>query len=158
MNKFKRGFTMIEMLIYMGLLSMFLVVLSGMFVSILQVQLDSETTAGLQQDGQYFLSRLAYDLERPSNTVTTPAAAGQNSPSLVSNLFTYGQNGSNFQITDSVGTDNLNSNETQVSNLKFLRLGNGAKDTIQVSFTLKSVAKRQSGQESRNFITTVGLR
>jgi len=149
----KRGFTIIEMLIYMGLLSIFLVVMSGMFISILDVHLESQAAAGVQQDGQYILLRLAYDMQRAGTFTVSVDNKTLTSPGF----FTYSETGGN--LTN--GTDVLNGSQTAISNLKFVRLANsaaGSKATVQVSFTLKSLVQRQSGPEVRNFETTVGLR
>lgn len=158
----KQGFTIIEMLVYMGILAIFLVVMSGAFVSILNLQLESEGTSGVQQDGQYILSRMIYDIQRSSG-ITTPSGAGSNSPSLVANgnLFSYAWDSvsKNLVYTDLVGSPvNLNSNETLVTYANFQRLSGGTKDTFQVTLTLKSVAVKKSGPEIRNVTTTIGLR
>ena len=56
-------------------------------------------------------------------------------------------------------SDQLNSTETSISELSFLRLeGSDGKDAVQVSFTLVSEATQRSGKKIVNFQTTGGLR
>lgn len=155
--KYKQsGFTLLEMLIYMGLSAIFLVSLSQVFVMIANVRLGAQALSMVQQDGQYLLSRLNYDISN-SQTISTPAI-GQTSNTLVTNSFTYSLNNGDLEITDSSGTEALNSSESKISNLQFLHLGTPPKDTIQVSFTLTSVAKSLSGEEVKNFKTTLGIK
>src|SRR3972149_9396014 len=77
----RRGFTIVEMIIYCSILISFLYVLTNMFVSILDMQLESETTSSVTQDSRYLFSRFAYDLGRAS-AIVTPAALGEQSNTL----------------------------------------------------------------------------
>src|SRR3990172_6790072 len=49
----RRGFTIIELILYMGMLSILLAVLSQIFVSILNVQLESQSSSSIEQDSRY---------------------------------------------------------------------------------------------------------
>ena len=159
----KKGFTLVEMLLYMGFLTAFLVVLTQIFVSTLNVQLESEANSSIQQDGRFIMTRLTYDIER-ATSISTPASLGGQSSNLVMTIsggtYTYAISGNNLVLTTSLGTDQINGEGTKVSNLLFKRIGNsGGKNTFQITFTLTSVVKRQSGNpDVKNFSTTVGLR
>lgn len=157
----QKGFTLIEQLIYMGLLSIFLITLTEMFVSILNVRKESEAVSAVEQDGRFILARLAYDLNR-ADSITTPAAAGATGNTLVIVIggvsYTYSLNGTNIQIASTVATEKINSTGTTVSNLTFQRIGNGNKDTIKTQFTINGVTQRNNGIETRTFTTTVGRR
>lgn len=151
------GFTLVEMLMYMGLSAIFLVSLSQIFVLIANIRLESEATSAVQQDGQYLLSRFEYDLGR-STSITLPPL-GQNGNTLQTNVFTLALDGSgNLQLTEGALIDNLNSSNSKLSNLSFLHLGTTPKDTVQVSFALTSNGRSQAGPETRQFQTTLGLR
>jgi type II secretory pathway component PulJ len=158
----KKGFTIVELLIYMTLLSGFLLLMTRIFSSTLDVQLESESQSAIQQDSRYILSRLTYDIQR-ATSVTTPATQGGSGATLamviggVTN--TYALSGTNLTLTNSNPADQLNSINTQVSGLLFKRIGNvGGKDTVQVQFTLTSSTKRIQGADVKSFQTTVGLR
>ncbi len=158
----KKGFTLVEMLIYMGLLSILIVIMVDLFASSLDVQLESQATSAVQQDARFLLSRLTYDVQNAQN-VLVPATIGSQSASLQLSInsvnYTYALNNGNIQLTNNNGTDNLNSFDTTVSNLTFKKLGNGSgKDTVQIVFTLTSKVVRNTGAETKNFQTTVGLR
>ena len=161
----KRGFTLIEIIIYMALLSIFLLTLTDIFVSILDVQLESDATSAVEQDGRFILSRMAYDIPRASS-IDIPPQIGQTRSNLRMTIggvtYEYAENGGNLQLTNNLGTSNLNGSETAVSNLSFQKIANsavvGTKETIKINFTIESITQRTQGPEVRNFQTTVGRR
>jgi prepilin-type N-terminal cleavage/methylation domain-containing protein len=157
-----KGFTLVELLLTMALMGMFLVVLTDVVSSTLNVQTEAEAVSALSEDGRFLLARLDYDLQR-ATSITTPASLGSSGSTLVMDIGgvanTYALSSGNLQLTNGAGTTNLNSNEATVSDLSFQRLGNsGGKDTIRVSFTVTSVARTDQGQDSRTFTTTFGRR
>jgi len=162
-SKFIKGFTLVELLIYMGLLSIILVVLSQIFGSILDAQLESEATSSVHRDGRFILSKLTYDVHR-ANSIVLPASLGASSTSLqldISGINTYSLNNGNLELTDSLGTNNLNSGDTIVSNLTFTRIGNSvanAKNTVRIFYTVTSKVIRPKGLETKDFQTTIGIR
>ncbi|MFH1832603.1 MAG: prepilin-type N-terminal cleavage/methylation domain-containing protein [Candidatus Levyibacteriota bacterium] len=152
------GFTLIELLIYLGIFSMLLLVLVQLFTAILDVQLDTEATSGVQEDGKYLFSRLNYDIGRASD-VKVPLSYGVESQTLTitinSDDYVYSLNNGNLML----GADQLNGNDTSVSNLSFMQLGQTeGKSTIKVAFTLTSKTIKKSGPESKTFQTAIGLR
>ncbi|KKR78338.1 MAG: hypothetical protein UU23_C0001G0102 [Candidatus Curtissbacteria bacterium GW2011_GWA1_40_9] len=158
----KKGFTLIELIMYMALMSIFLVVLSELFLSILEVRKESEATSGVEQDARYILSRLYYDLNRASS-ITTPATPGSSSSTLVAIISgdtnSYSASGGNLTLTNNAGTNNLNSSASSISNLNFQKIGaSGIGQTVKIDFTLTGKTQRTGGAEIRDFTTTVGLR
>jgi prepilin-type N-terminal cleavage/methylation domain-containing protein len=158
----QQGLTLIELLIVMGILSVFMVVLTDVFSAVARVRSESEATSAVAMDGRYVLSRLSYDIQRASS-VTTPATLGASSASLVlvinSVTQTYAISGGNLQLTNDFGTNNLNGSETTVSGLTIQRLGNsGGKETLKIGVTVTSDAIRDGGQETKTYTTTVGRR
>ena len=158
----ERGFTLVEMLITMGLMSIFMLVLTDIISAVGDVQVESEATSAVSQDGRFILARLSYDIGRASS-VTTPGSLGSTTSSLVLVIggvtYTYALSGGNLQLSVSPNTDNLNGADTTISSFTVQRLGNaGGKETLTVQFTVTSVAVRDSGAEVRTFTTTVGRR
>ncbi len=162
-NKFstRLGFTTIELLLYMGILTILISVLASIFGAIIDSKLESEATSSVDQDGRYILARLSRDMQS-ATSIASPAAGLQGSAlqiSVNSIAQTYAVNISNdLQITKSGQSDNLNSVDTSVSNLTFKRIGNGdVDDTIQMQFTLTSKIQRRAGtSEVKSFKTTFG--
>src|SRR5690348_1642839 len=122
----QKGQTLVEMLLYMGLLSILITSLSSVFSATIQAQLDSKSTSSVDQDGRYIFAKLTRDfsnLDTTTNNITTPATPGTTASSLQmsvgGNTYTYSLNGTNLQLVNNNGTDQLNSADTKVSNLSF---------------------------------------
>ncbi len=163
--KVKKGFTLIELLIYMGIFSILLAVTLQMYGSVFDLQLESQATSSVNVDGRYIAERFRYDVSRASS-ITIPSLIGASGSAMTivanSQNISYGLDDGNLILENSItGTsDQLNSNETKVSNLSFLRIegDSNGKDILQISYTLTSEANRRSGKEVVNFKTTGGLR
>jgi prepilin-type N-terminal cleavage/methylation domain-containing protein len=158
----QKGFTLVELLIVMGLFGILLTVVTDMFVSTLDVQIESSAHSTVSQDGRFILARISYDVERASS-ITTPASLGASGPALAMVVggvaYSYALSGNNLQLTTNLGANNLNSSETTISSLSFQRLGNVAgKDTIRLSFLVTSKAQPNQGPRTETFTTTVGRR
>lgn len=161
---FQRGVTLVELLLYMGILSVLLTVLTSVFVSALDVQSESSATSSVEQDGNYILGRFAYDVHR-AQSINIPAANGAVSDSfqiVVNGVnYTYSVDASNNLIlTDNLGANNLNNYGTSVSSFSVQRLGNagGIENTLRINFIVTSRTKRISGYETKNFQTNLSLR
>lgn len=165
----QKGFTLIELLLYMGILSILLMVLVGLFGSIVNVNLESQATSAVSSDGRYMLGRMTYDL-RQATSISQPAVGSTSATLQFSKAdgktYTYtlsaGQNGQeNVMLSDGTNTDQINSYGTSTSNLSFTRLittGTSRNTAITISFTLTSTIHDQKGYQQENFQTTIGTR
>jgi len=161
-TKQSKGVTLVELVIYMGILSVILVIFIDMFALIVDKQMETESISSVQQDSNYILSRLPYDFGRAQN-VEIPATAGATTTTLRlmidAGVYDYHISNNNLVVDHNGQTEQVNGYDTTVSNLTFLRLGeNNTQDLIQIKFTLTSKAKKQSGNEIIEFSTTLGLR
>jgi len=157
-----KGFTLIELVLYVGIFSILVTVLSAIFASIVTVQLDAKAVSSVDQDGRYIMGKLFYDMR--ASSIASPSASGQQTSTLQlqrnSINYTYSlDSNSNLQIknlsTNEVNV--LNGYDTKVTGLSFLRLGTGgSNDTIQLNYTVTSKISKPSGTESRSFQTTLG--
>ncbi|MBI4084779.1 MAG: hypothetical protein HY431_02635 [Candidatus Levybacteria bacterium] len=160
---FNKGFTVIEMVVYIGTLAIFLAILTQVFTSILNIRTKTESTSSLEQDSKYILSRLVYDINR-AQAITTPGSLGDQGSRLDitidGNPYSYFISGNNLMMTDTTGTYALNSNGTTVSGLNFLRLGPEltGRNTVQVNLTITSAALSTTGVDKHVIQTTVGTR
>lgn len=138
----RRGFTLIEFLIYVALLGIFLGVLTNILVTTLETLTESAQQSIVDIDAKYILGRLAYDVGRATSMTVS-------SGTLTLDVGTYTLANGNLLL----GSDRLNSFDSQVSNFVTTRIGNGTgKDTVKISFDLTS------GNEIKSLTTTVGLR
>lgn len=159
----KAGFSLVELIVYMGILSALLVVFTDIFTSILDNELSSQRTSSVAQDGRYIYSRLIYDINRAQGIVL-PANLGDTSVSLqaviAGKLYTYALSNGNLTITDDTGTSYmLNSYDTTISGLQFTRLGNATgKHTFRINFDVTGKILMHGTTEVKSFQTTAGLR
>lgn len=138
----KKGFTLIEFLIYMALLGMFLIVMTNILATTLETLTESSQASTIDSDAKYILARLAYDVGRASSLTVSAGT-------LTLDVGTYTATSGNLFL----GSDRLNSFDSTVANFTATRIGNGTgKDTVKVSFDLTS------GNETKSLTTTVGLR
>lgn len=162
----QKGVTIIELLVYVGLLSMFMIVLLDVFTSILGAKVESQSTSGVSQDTRYILSKLTYEINN-ADSISAPANFGVTANSLTlvdgANSYTYSLDGAgNLNIISAAGTQRLNGADTKITDISFTKLGNAGvidnKPTIRVSFTVESLIEEPSGQQEQTINTTVGLR
>lgn len=158
----KKGFTIIELIIYMGLMAIFLVVLTEIFLSVLDVQTESQQNSSVEQDGKFILARLNYDISQASSITSPTLGQASSSATIVEGGVNYtydGTSGNNLVLVNNQGSNQLNSAGSSTSNVVFTHLGNvGGKNSLQVKFRLTSTASRNAGKEIRDFETTLGLR
>ncbi len=160
----KRGFTLVELLLYLGIFSILLTVTLQMFGSVFELQLESQAKSSVDVDGKFIINRFNYDVSRASS-IALPVTLGASESALTivvnSQSLTYSLSNGDINLSNvSTGTtDQLNSTETTASSLSFTRLeGIAGKDLIQMSFTLTSEVTQRKGKEIRSFQTTGGLR
>jgi type II secretory pathway pseudopilin PulG len=157
-SNFEKGFTLVELIIYMGLLSGFLLILTSLFTAILDTRISTQAVSSVEQDGRFILSRLAFDINRASSILVP------NAQSLVLTIngqsYTYSVNSSKLQLASPAGTDLLDGSGTTINNLNIQRVANlgGWEETFRIQFNLSSVAQRQAGSEVRDFQTAIGRR
>lgn len=156
--KSRIGVTIVELLIYMGMFSILILMLTQVFASTLELRRESEAYSAVSQDLRYILSRFDYDIKRASS-ISTPATLGSQSSTLTlvidSANHVYSLSNGNL-VVNSV---QLNNFDTTVSDLSFLRLGNsGGKHSLKISYTVTGRVLKGSGVESKTVTTTIGLR
>lgn len=168
MKKYKnkqKGFSLVEILVYMGLFSILLIPLMKLFTSTVDVRLESEATSSVAQDGRYILSKLSYDIHRAS-TVNSPSLGNSDSTLHISGTgidYTYKVDGDNLVVINNIvglAEDSLNSEGTTIPQITFNTLGNGTgKKVVQVSVQVQSKVIRQGNRkELKTFQTIVGTR
>lgn len=170
----QRGFTLVELLLYMGVFSILLVVLLELFGTILSTHVESQATSSVDQDGSFILSRLTYDIHN-SSLVTNPTLGNSCTATPIDTSCKLELSATIYELNvDADGNVNLlltanenpseqlNSKNTEMKEITFRTLGNSvanAKPSVELQFTLKSKALRTGGQpQMQTFKTTVGTR
>jgi len=160
-SQINKGFSLVELLIYMGLMSIFSMVLLDIFTTTLNQKLASESTSALSYDSRYILSKLSYDINN-SDTITSPllgvtSSALQFTASGSAN--TYSLINGNLDKTSGGVSMNLNGTDTGIDAITFKNLGvAGGKPTIQIVYTIRSKILVSGGTQVQTIHTTVGTR
>lgn len=160
--RFARGFTLVELLVYMGLMSIFLLVLLDIFSVTLNTKLSSQSTASIAADSRYVLSKLSYDINN-ADSVTDPILGESTSRLQIVNsgiTETYSLSSGNLVKTIGGVSSRLNGLDTSFDSITFKNIGNfGGKPTIQVAYKIKSNITLQGNRiQTQEINTTIGTR
>ncbi|MEI6228437.1 MAG: prepilin-type N-terminal cleavage/methylation domain-containing protein [Candidatus Saccharibacteria bacterium] len=163
----KKGFTLIETLLYMAILSVVIVALSSFLFLSYTSRVKASVIAEVEQQGSQTLNLITQNI-RNSASITAPALgnsgasltlteyAGANSPTV------FDQSGNTMRITEGASAAvNITSNRVVVSNLSFQNLTRfGTPGNVKVSFTLTHINPDNRGEYiySKNFTATASLR
>lgn len=151
----KKAFTIVELLLFMGLVSGLLLILTQILQQALELQLESVAFSSVHQDEAYLLTRLGYDIRRASSIVT-PAGPGQTSSSLQLSIsgqpYTYSLSNGRLVLTAPASSEPLSSLLVTASNFTVQRLGAGASDSLKISLSLTDQS------QTRQLSTTISLR
>lgn len=159
----KRGFTLIELILYMGLFSILTLLIAQVFGVVFEAQIENDANVSVSTDAKYIMNRFSYDMNRASS-ITIPSTPGATSSSMTvvvnsQNLRYSLDNGKLILSNLTTGTsDQLNSSDASISAVAFRRLDGGGKDVVEFYFLLNSIAVKRSGRESRGYTTSAGLR
>lgn len=158
----RQGFTLLELIIYMGIFSMVLLILVQIFGVALDIMGESQAKSTVAQDGEYINLRLGYDIKR-AESVSVPLGIGEESNNLQIVIngenFSYALVNGMLTTTNNAGAFDLNGFDTTVSNLNFKKIGyENGKDNIVLSFTISSKTLNRGKVETRNFQTAFALR
>lgn len=158
----KNGFTLIELVLFMGLFSIILGILVNLFSVIVDAQMEVQSTSAVESDSKFITTRLMHDIQR-AESILTPATLGAQTATLNLSIsgtdFQYALSNGNLELTEGTDVDNLNSAETNVTSISFQRLGNiGGKNAVKVSFSISGRNPSAAGSEMKIVTTTIGLR
>lgn len=156
-----RGFSLVELLIYMALMSIFLLVLLDVFTTTLNTKLSTQSTSALSYDSRYILSKLAYDVNNADSIASPAIGATSDTLQLVASgsTNTYSIINGNLVKTSGGVSMSLNGNDASLDAISFKNIGNaGGKPTIQVIYTMRSRIIVSGGTQTQTINTTVGTR
>jgi prepilin-type N-terminal cleavage/methylation domain-containing protein len=164
-NPLQSGFTLIEMLLYMGIFSILLLVLMQILTGILSVKAESESTSSVAQDQAYIMNRLAYAIHRASLIETPTLGDSGSTLHLTGNGFdeTYTTQDNTLVMTDATTgiTDAVSGYDTNAA-VTFRTYGNteaNSKLSVSVALTLTSKTMRYGQrQETKRVNTTIQTR
>lgn len=161
------GFTLVELMLYVGISSILLMSTSFFMSALLTSRVKNQTIAEVDQQGMQVMHVITQAL-RNASTINSPAQ-GASGPSLSLNTYTgslnptiFNLSGGVISITEGVATPvALNNSRVSVSALTFYNLSRGGTPgTIRVQFTLSYINNigRSEYNYSKVFIGSASLR
>lgn len=162
MKKIERGFTVVELLIYMLIFSMLLLVLTNVFSTVLDVMSESQSRSAVLRNGEFIIARLSYDIKR-AEEIVVPASVGDlgNNLKLTINSeeYDYALTGSDLTLTNNNVSNKLNGFDADIDSASFRALGyENEKKMVEISITVTSKILHNNTYETKNFKSTVGIR
>lgn len=165
--KTKKAFTLMEVLLYVSIVSIMLVVLSTFLAAISQSRVRSQVIADVNEQGVQIMQLITQTV-RNATSITVPAAAGSGStltvvvPTGSLSPTTFDLSSGVMRIKEGAGAVvNLTSNRVTVSSLTFTNLTRtGTFGTVRIQFTLAHTNpdNRKEFSYSETFYGTATLR
>ncbi|HEX8993685.1 MAG TPA: hypothetical protein VF803_00340 [Candidatus Paceibacterota bacterium] len=163
-----RGTSLLELIIYIGILSFVLLAATGSFTMIDRGRGTSETRSEVDSNIRFALDKMSQDVKAAS-AITTPAAAGGTGNTLVltvsGNSITYSVSNNTLQRQVGAGTpDALTASSTLVQSLFVTRLENynaalnATTISVRISLSAKYNSSSPDWQYAASATTTATLR
>jgi|GEM_PF-1955181 len=145
MCKSSSGYTLIELLVYIGVFALVAVGLTTTFVAVTRVQTEQTSDVEIDQQSAFLLSRLQdyianaslidIPVSAPTSTLRLRVPAHTSDPTVIT------VTGGVVYVAQGAGTPQpLTSNKVSVSNLTFTRQANpGSHDSVSLSFRMSPV-------------------
>jgi len=166
-NQKRKGFTLLEILLYAGIAAVILSTASFFFILMLKSRVENQTAAEVEQQGIQMM-QIITQTARNAQGINSPAA-GASAGSLSLALADSAKNPTVFDISASIlrikeGSDPvvvLNSPNVTVTNLTFTNLSRtGTKGTVRIQFTLAHInpGAREEYEYAKTFYGSASLR
>lgn len=132
----KNAFTIVELLLYMGIFSVLVAVLGNIFLTLMDQQLDTQSNTEVTQNLNYIFVRLAHDTYAASS-VTVPSS--QTMVLVINGVNnTYSLSGNNLILTVAGVSNSLNTPDVSITNFTVTKLGTVGKSNVHIGLTITS--------------------
>ncbi|MBI4252913.1 type II secretion system protein [Candidatus Uhrbacteria bacterium] len=163
----KRGFTLVELLLYVGILATLMLVTSLLLSAILQARVKSQTIAEVEQQGAQAMHVITQTL-RNADGINSPgqglgaASLSVNTYTLANNPTLFDLSGGIVRITEGAGQATpLTNTRVTVSSLSFQNFSRSSTPgTIRIQFIVSAVNASGSNEYDfqKTFIGSASLR
>ncbi|MCA9372629.1 type II secretion system protein [Candidatus Woesebacteria bacterium] len=158
----QNGFTLVELLVYFGLFAILIVVINSLFITSLEQQTQDLSRSALQQESEYILAKLKYDIYN-ADTVSLPENPGDQGGVLELETdgvtSTYQLSGEKLTKTSGGEVWDVTSNRVAVESVQFEnQSGLTPSQIIGLSVVLHSTQEDERASASRTVSTSVSRR
>lgn len=162
-----KGFTLIELMLYVSLAAIILLLISLFLTTVLQARIKNQTVYEVEQQGSQILENVSGVIRNAKN-INLPTA-GNSSPIIslatvdgLKDPTIFSLSGNTLTIKEGIGSViNLSSNRVSIDSLTFTNISRtGTPGSIRVILTLSHVnaANRNEYEFNQTFYETVSLR
>lgn len=163
-NIYRKGFTLVELIIYLALFSVLLAITTSLFGDSLQVSSESNAVSSVSQDARFILSQITGNVRKASD-ITQPSTNGAAASTLalvvdgIPNTYYVDEN-YNLILASGSAYYQLTDYNSSISAFSVTRLGNpsGIETTVQIIISLQSRIKNATGYETETLQTTIAKR
>lgn len=158
----KKAFTLVELLIALGMFAMLFMVVSDVLGSIMRTRVISSAENEIARESSWILTRMGYDVSR-ADAIIFPEA-GSSSDNLVlminGNPYTYKVFNEKLVFGESGSEEPIIDEGVKIVDLTITRMQDLAgKANVQINLTLVSTARIAGGiTPTRQLVTTYALR
>ena len=166
-TKKSKGFTLIEMLLYIVITVAVLYIGTLLFSTMISSRIKNQVTVEVEQQGAYIMNMITQTV-RTAEAINFPSAGSEGDtltvlvPVGANNPTNFSVDNGAFQMREGGGTNVLLTNSrVEMSNLVFKNLTQGSgREIIRIEFTLSSVnpEDQREYEYSVNFYTSVTVR
>lgn len=166
-KKSKRGFTLLELLLYVSMAGALLLATSFLAFTLLAARVKNQTTSEVEQQGLQIMQSITQVL-RNATSINSPATS-TSAAALSINTVLPGNNPTMFGVASGVlgiqegigATTTLSNNKVFVSGLTFTNMSRvGTPGIVRVQFTVSAINNtgRSEYSYTANFVTSAALR
>ena len=162
---YKRGTSIVEMLIYLAILSFLLVVIVSLLSNLLNSQKRSDASRNVERAGIFAIERIVREI-RNASSVDTAGSVLSSNPGVLKLNYTSGgashnvrfylENGILYLEEDGNLVGALTNDKSRLTNLVFYRILSSNSEAIKVEVTAESGL--EEAYKSANFFTTAVMR
>lgn len=158
----KSGFGLIEIIIYMGLLSIVLLVVTNLLISTSYFSQEEAARLEIQKNGRFIMERIIRDLENCTQVIT-PADSNPTNNLICSSdsgQITYQLTADRLTRTDSISTESATGNLVKIDAIAFNRIANlGGQVSIKMEITVNYIGQILGNRNiAQTFTTTYSLK
>jgi prepilin-type N-terminal cleavage/methylation domain-containing protein len=153
------GFTLVELIVYIAILSSFLVIATYFSWDILFGQVKSETAQEVQQNSRLAIERLTYEIKRAKSINSAGSSLALTMQDDTTTIFDLSNN--TLRINENgAGAIALTSSQAKVSSLTFSDRSTGNSSNVKVEMTINHINPENVNEwdRSENFEFAIELR